>query len=441
MIHKKSISYICRITLLIVVLLAGSSSALFSTALLGANTTPAHITLTWVDDPVTTQTITWRTEGIPVAGQVQYVEAGEVEAFLRNAKTVEAGVEQLSTNLGDVTIHSVKLAGLKPGTHYLYRVGNETGWSELRTFVTSLANVSEFKFLVFGDSQSVNYDVWRTTLQQAYQANPDAAFLINVGDLVDVGQDYAQWNAWFDAARGVIDTISAMPATGNHESYTPERGNYSLPVFFTAQFKLPPNGPAGLIGQTYSFDYGDTHFVMLDSQECEEARFLPDMLERQKRWLEKDLAATDKKWKLVFLHRPPYHRKSAGSNENIRRAFVPIFDQYHVDIVFNGHEHVYARTYPLHSDVVVDSAAKGTIYVTTGRSGTKTYKDMSANDWDEVFHNPLDEPNYITVEVRGSVLSVKAFKQSGILLDTWTINKDLAWIRISGYTPTGPPHF
>ena len=101
--------------------------------------------------------------------------------------------------------------------------------------ITRCAN--GFKFLVFGDSQSSQYSVWQTTLHKAYQANKEAAFFINVGDLVDVGQDYAQWKAWFDAAQGVIDTIPAMPVAGNHEAYTPER-RFSMPILFTAQLNV-----------------------------------------------------------------------------------------------------------------------------------------------------------------------------------------------------------
>lgn len=421
MLEKKTIHHIFFKFFWIVVLLVVFSSAIFATPQ-DAGDIPDHVTLTWAGDPQTTQTITWRSNVTIVSGLVQYGEAIAGEAFPGNSITVAAAVAPLSTNLGDMNIHSVTLTGLKPGTRYLYRVGNESGWSEPSAFTTPAVNNSGFKFLVFGDSQSINYDVWRITLHQAYQANPEAVFFINVGDLVDVGQDYAQWDAWFAAIQGVSDIIPIMPLTGNHEAYTPQR-QFSMPLFFTAQFKLPSNGPDGLRGQVYSFDYKDVHFIMLDSQESEEERFVPAMLERQKIWLEKDLAATDKKWKVVFIHRPPYNNKATDDGNNIRRTFVPILDKYHADIVFTGHDHVYARTYPLRSNAVVANPSQGTIYVATGRSGTKIYKDTLARNWNEFFYNPLDEPNYITVELQGNMLTVKALTQSGSLIDTWTIDK------------------
>jgi hypothetical protein len=420
--HKKTLFQFFCIPLLALALVLGSSGLLFRELPFVSASGVDHITLTWERDPMTTQTITWRTDVSTVMGKVQYAEVLDSKPFPQNAKVIEAEMAELVTNLGNMNIHSVTLTGLRPGTHYIYQVSDGEGWSEVHTFSTEAAKASEFKFLVFGDSQSVNYETWRTTLHQAYQANLEAAFFTNVGDLVDVGQDYAHWDGWFNAAQGVIDRIPAMPLTGNHENYSPE-GRFSLPVLFTAQLKLPLNGPEGLKRQAYSFDYGDVHFVMLDSQIGEQAQFLPGMLEMEKNWLEQDLAGTDKKWKIVFLHRPLYHNKVGGANTNIKMAFVPILDKYHVDVVFNGHEHDYARTYPIYGDQVVDGPAKGTIYVTTGRSGTKTYNDTAASEWDSFFYNPLDEPNYLVVEIKNNILNVKAYKQSGVLIDDWSIDK------------------
>lgn len=424
MLRKKILCNTFLITIVVVVLSFFFSPNHPAGLPLGGTATAAeHITLTWTGDPQTTQTITWKTGIDDAAGQVQYGEETIGKSFPVHGKTVTSKTEEVSTNWGPMNIHSVTITGLKPGTSYLYRVQEGTQWSEAHKFTTAPKKNKGFTFLVFGDSQSSNYNVWQTTLHKAYQANPEAVFFTNIGDLVDVGQDYAQWKAWFDGAQGVIETIPIMPVTGNHEAYTPER-RFSMPVLFTAQLKLPLNGPEGLAGQVYSFDYEDVHFVMLDSQEGEEKGFVPAMLEKQKEWLEKDLAASNKKWKIICFHRSPYNNKEKRENNNIRAAFVPILDKYHADIVFTGHDHVYGHTYPLYDDKRVDSPSKGTIYVAAGRSGTKTYRDVAAKDWNEFFYNPIEEPNYLVVEVRGENLKVRAFKQSGILIDEWNINKE-----------------
>lgn len=408
-----------RYLLLVIVLSVAALPAGESAAVLGS-VLPDHITMTWTGEPQTTQTITWRTSTAVSAGQVQFALAdgrGLVKASLAAART-----ELLVTNQGSMHIHSVTLTGLRPGTSYRYRVGDGTYWSEDREFRTAPLVTTPFKFLIFGDSQSIDYGVWCTTLQQAAAANRDAVFMTNVGDLVDVGQDCRQWNAWFDAAKGVIDTIPVMPVTGNHESYTPQ-GHFSRPELFTAQFKLPGNGPESLRGQVYSFDYGDVHFVVLDSQAGEQRHFVPDMLARQQTWLEQDLAQTAKRWKVIFLHRPLYSNAPHG-NAHIRKAFGPIFDAHHVDIVFTGHDHVYARTYPLLDGKIVDKPIQGIVYVATGRSGTKAYGDTrTANKWNAFFYNPLSEPVYLTVGVTHAALAVKAFKQNGSLIDEWTVQK------------------
>ncbi len=386
---------------------------------------PRHVTLTWTGDPQTTQTITWQTGSLLLAGQqVQYSEEAKAGSFPQQSRIISAAGEILATNKGKVAIHSVALTGLEPDTRYVYRVGNGLIWSKSHTFATSPVNVPMVKFLLFGDSQGSKYDDWRATLTKASQANPDAVFLMHAGDLVDVGLDYGQWNDWFSAGSGIIDRIPVMPVMGNHETYTSE-WKIAQPEFYTALLKLPANGPAELRGKVYSFDYGPVHFSILNSQEQEEREFIPDILRLQQTWLEQDLQSADKKWKLVLIHRPLYHNRPSAGDEELRDAFAPLIDKYHVDAVFSGHDHAYARSYPITNGMWAKGSqkAEGTVYITAGRSGTKTFSRALAKDWDEVFYNPMDEPNYLTVEVTPARLTVKAFKQNGDLIDDWSVSK------------------
>lgn len=387
----------------------------------GAKAAPDHVILTWTGDTKTTQTISWRSEFTMQGGAVEYVQADSGMNLPFKVSVAAAEVEGLETNQGGMSIHSVTLTGLAPGKRYLYRVGVQGGaWSEVQSFRTAPAKEERFKFLIFGDSQSYSYEVWRKTLQQAAAANQDAAFMVNVGDLVDVGQDYGQWEGWFDAGKGVIDAISVVPVVGNHETYTPE-AKFSMPTLFTAQLKVPGNGPDGLKGQVYSFDYGNVHFSVLDSQLGEERSFVPDMLQKQQQWLENDFISSDKEWKIVLLHRPPYHNRPKPGDEDWRDALTPLFDKYRVDIVFAGHDHAYARSHPLYGGKIAQG--QGTVYVTCGRSGTKTYKSAEAKEWNSFFFNPMEEPNYLIAEVSGKELTVRAVSQSGDLIDEWTIRK------------------
>lgn len=377
---------------------------------------PKHVLLSWTSSPQTTQTITWQTE---FAGkdQVRFAEKNGITVLAVGGTGVVARTETLTTNKGIRFIHTVTLEGLKPGKQYIYQIGDGVHWTEPKQFDTASDQAKPFQFLIFGDSQSNNYEIWRSTLQSALQRHPHSAFMTNVGDLVDVGQDCAQWEAWLEA----IDNgfLPLMPVTGNHETYSPER-RFSKPSLFTALFSLPQNGPDGLKEQVYSFDYGDVHFVVLDSQEGEQRQSIPDLLTRQKAWLDQDLSNTVQRWKVVFIHRPPYDNRAFRDNATIRNAFVPIFDKYHVDLVFTGHDHVYARTYPLNGGKV---SSGGTVYVASGRSGTKTNSLVAANPFNEFFYNPIDEPNYLHVEVTSDSIAVSAYKQSGSLIDSWSVRK------------------
>jgi acid phosphatase type 7 len=278
-----------------------------------------------------------------------------------------------------------------------------------------------------------DYNLWHVTIQNAYIANKDARFFMNMGDLVETGQYYQHWNNWFAAVRGVIDTIPEMVVQGNHETYNATDSVSTKPYYFVQQFKVFPNGPDDFKGQTYSFNYGKVHMVVLDSQGEEEGQDAAgnvllakekELFEEQARWLEKDLEQNrDALFTFVFFHKTPYYNKGNRTNTLIKQIFCPIFDRYHVDVVFNGHDHATSRTYPINNDVLLQSPEQGTVYYVTGRSGAKYYADLTPKVWDAKFYDPQDQPDYQTVELDGSKVTIKAFKQDGTMVDSYIIDK------------------
>ncbi|VBB07080.1 Hypothetical protein LUCI_2324 [Lucifera butyrica] len=408
---------------------------------LNATTMPEHVALTWSADPETTMTVTWRTSTAVNDCKIEYKE----ENGAVNTMTIKPHLFQTAAtdlNYGRMNLFTVTLHNLKPGTKYLYRIGNDqnewTGYSSFTTEDTATVTDNQFKFLVFGDSQSGNYEVpnynpWHVTLENAYKANPDAKFFINVGDLVEKGQYYQHWNNWFAAAQGVVDRIPAMVVQGNHETYDAADWNSTKPQYFVQQFPVFQNGPDGLKGQTYSYNYGKVHFVVLDSQgeeESEDAQGNVDqakeeaMFLKQADWLRNDLEQNkDAVFTFVLFHKTPYYNKGTRSNILLKKIFTPIFDQYHVDVVFNGHDHGTSRTYPIYHDEFMQSPSQGTVYYVTGRSGAKYYPDLTQKVWDAKFYDPQDQPDYQTVDVDGRKVTIKAFKQDGTLVDTYVIDK------------------
>jgi phosphodiesterase/alkaline phosphatase D-like protein len=109
---------------------------------------PRNVTLTWMGEPTTTQTITWQTGRYSSRSQVEY---GEVTDKLQSA--MRAGTaQQVATDRGIITVHSVELTDLKPGTSYQYRVGDGLFWSSYHTLTTAPVQGQAFHFLLFGDS-------------------------------------------------------------------------------------------------------------------------------------------------------------------------------------------------------------------------------------------------------------------------------------------------
>jgi acid phosphatase type 7 len=390
-----------------------------------ATAAPDHITLTWTGNPATTMTVTWRTDATVPSGFVQYGKGTDLGVEVGQA---EAQSQEFTSDLGTTHIFSTTLTGLIPNTQYAYRVGDGTRWSETHTFTTADPEAKTFKFLVFGDSQSPvrgedPYGIWRQTVQAAFKANPDADFFINVGDLVDFGQMEAHWNAWFAAVEGVIDTIPAMPASGNHESYG-SRDTWK-PAFYTAQFTLPRNGPFGLKEQAYSYDFGPVHLVVLDSQGHEQMRY-SDILSIQQSWLESDLTTSRKEWKIAIFHRSPYGVKLNRDEAEVRRAFCPILEKNNVDLVFSAHDHGIKRTPPIKDGEAMEDPSEGTIYYVTGRSGYKTYEDIEEMEHSAFFYAPMEQPNYFVVEGTDEKITVTTVLQDGTVIDTLTIDKPKA---------------
>jgi len=164
------------------------------------------------------------------------------------------------------------------------------------------------------------------------------------------------WNMWFHEAQSVFSTYAFMPCLGNHERQSP---NYFL------AFALPRNAPSELTEQCYSFDYGPTHWVVLNTEIS---------VDKQTEWLEQDLAANTKPWTFAVFHRPAYagHPSRGDGNRDVREAWSGIFEAYGVDIAWQGHDHYYFRTKPIREEMVV-AEGEGPVYVTTGGSGAPLY--------------------------------------------------------------------
>ncbi len=157
------------------------------------------------------------------------------------------------------------------------------------------------------------------------------------------------------------------PTIGNHDVALDPLGGPYIDAFV-----LPTNNPLST-ELYYSFDYGDVHFVCLDTHVTGHGA-----ASAQVQWAAADLAASNAKWKFVFFHVPPWTGGTHTDDSSVINGIVPMVEAAGVDVVFSGHSHVYERTYLLSGNAIVQpdprsyvkpSPDAGTLYLVSGTAG------------------------------------------------------------------------
>lgn len=303
--------------------------------------------------------------------------------------------------------------GLTPGTTYSYQIENGLqtvpAVVPLMQFATP-ASDAPFEFLHFADSGVADSTQLGIAAQMAAE-NP--ALILANGDLAYTYGAFAEIEAnFFSIYSAQMARIPFFTSLGNHE-YMTGSGAPSL-----AGRAYPNCGVSSAdSGRYYSFDWGNAHFVVLDTNDplSDVAGGTGNMCN----WLENDLAATDKFWRFVYFHAPPYatgvHQDEAPAGQ-VRQYVVPILEQYGVQAVFSGHEHTYQRTFPLLEGNVVD-ANSGILYFTSGGGGQDPYYTAP----NSLIAQSVGVNNYLRCSVNGASLSVTAIALGGSYIDSLTL--------------------
>jgi hypothetical protein len=173
--------------------------------------------------------------------------------------------------------------------------------------------------------------------------------------------------------------------------------------------------PAADTGHYYSFDWGDVHFANVDTNLLGTAS-QAGMLN----WLDQDLGATDKYWRIVFYHHPSYPTGAHVGDPLCVMAHShlnPIVEKHGVQLVLSGHEHAFERTYPLLSDAPVASGT-GTTYIISGGGGAdlETVGTLPQTALSMQVHN------YSRVDVNGGQLTLSAMGVTGQMFDQIVLN-------------------
>jgi len=294
------------------------------------------------------------------------------------------------------------VSGLQPGRTYCYSIGHH-GWDRpppgpAGTFTTAPSGREPFTFTAFGD-QGVSSDaVGTATLVHAQSP----AFHLHAGDisyaesggrgLITDCYDPRVWDTFFIELEPVAGHVPWQIAVGNHEM----EAWYSADGYrgLRARFGFPGDGTGQVPPTYYSFVYGNVGVVSLDANDV--SREIPANNGysggAQTRWLAQTLAALRSdpgvNFIVAYFHHCAYFTCAThGSDAGPRSQWVPLFDAYGVDLVINGHNHIFERTDPLKGGVstpapigaTISPATDGTTYITAGGGGVNLY-DFAAPD-------------------------------------------------------------
>ena len=377
-------------------------------------------------DNSTSRTIMWQSDSSEADAVIEYRLVGS-----DTTQTIRA-TDKAFTDDGSTTyIHEGTLTGLAPNTKYEYRVGygsdRRSDWYSLET-----AGASVYDVLIYPDSQSGDYSGWEEIVKNSAKRNPGAALYISMGDLVDNGEQAYQWRTWLDSIKPLSARIPLASTLGNHEMYTLD-WKMREPRAYLNYFDVPSNGNTTFDRHYYSYDYGDVHYVVLDTQlyesnhEDNHDTHHPDLYDEQVQWLRQDLASNTKKWTVVLMHRDPFQyafdrpgaSRAAGFDEE-GVLFMPIFDEFHVDLVLSAHLHSYRNRGHVRN---FDRDPSGPLYILTGIAGDARRPKWKQHPLDVYVIPDREASNYMTMTVTPNRLVVRAFLADGTQIDESVIEK------------------
>jgi hypothetical protein len=377
---------------------------------------PERIVLNLTRHPSTSQAVTWRTATTVSNPQAQIAPAVESANLGNNCLTAKASTETVRLDYETtVYYHSVVFKSLKPKTIYAYRVGDGHHWSEWNQFKTAGDRRGPFEFVYFGDIQNNILSLCARVFRTAYEKAPDARFWLFVGDLVNNGDRDKEWSELFSAFGWISRVTPIILLPGNHEypdrRFVDEQG-LKIDRLWRPQFTLPENGPVGLKETAYYIDYQGVRIVMLNGNE---------KLDEQAKWLKSVLSENSQPWTIAAIHQPLYSGARNRDNFYSQKLFCPVFDQYSVDLVLQGHDHIYSRTCRLRNGRRAADGEKGTVYVVSV-SGSKSY-GIDNRYGNLMVKAETGRQLFQVIRVDGHRLRYESFNALGELCDSFELKK------------------
>lgn len=417
-----------------------------------SGTRVSKVVATLFGDTTSSKGFTWYTGKESASSNLEVVEKSSIEPNFEQAIKF-SGENYISTNSPNEIVHKAVANNLKEDTEYFYRVGdsNLNIWSEVGSFKTAPKS-GEFTFINMADTQAKTEDeaiLSSETIAKALNTVNDAAFISLNGDLVDKGKNEKEWDWLFGYSQKSLLNTTFVPVAGNHES---DKNS------FIDHFNLDvAEGSDTSTGAYYSYDYTNAHFIVLNNNEdSEEFR---DFSVEQIDWLQKDVKearGNGAKWIIVQMHKGPYTTSNHATDNDImglngvRTKVAPLMEELGVDLVLQGHDHIYSRTKAIKNGAVVEAEKiketvngvevdyeanpQGTIYMTPNTAGPKVYytnKDIDKSYYDffeKAEEHPAgqygDDPEKPGRPVRGIIQNFAAITINGDELTSITYEID-----------------
>lgn len=278
--------------------------------------------------------------------------------------TAESTEDHVNVNDG-LYSNKVTVTGLKENTTYYYSVMKDGDWTEPEEYQTK--SFSDFSFLYVGDPQigagdednanEVDAGNWNNVLNQAV-SNHDVSFMVSAGDQVDESRNRTEesWNNSEEQYSGYLGAtaLRSLPVAttiGNHDH---DLSNYSYHFNNPNTFNNPNDEyvpqayreGASAAGTDYYYTYGNVLFIVLDTNNYNCAT--------HENVIRKAISDNpDAKWRVVTFHQDIYGAGQPHSDSDgmvLRTQLTPLMDKYNIDVVLQGHDHTYSRTYQLTGD-------------------------------------------------------------------------------------------
>lgn len=294
------------------------------------------------------------------------------EASGKGTKVVDnKGNDVKNTKYADYTYYSNKVTatGLEENTEYQYKVYQNGAWGETKDY--KKGSFSNYNIMYVGDPQigaskkqvasdgqvmTNNPDAkddnlaarndafnWNSVLNQAVSAH-NIDFMISAGDQVNASTYEDEYAGYLGAS--ALSFLPVATTIGNHDSTSGQyTSHFNNPNTFAANDSVYAAG-ATAAGTDYYYTYGDVLFIMIDTNNynCATHKSVIDKAVKEN---------PDAKWRIVTFHQDIYgsgYDHSDSDGMVLRTQLTPIFDEYDIDMVLQGHDHTYSRTFQLSSN-------------------------------------------------------------------------------------------